>query len=484
MILSGLLLVPLIGIALLLLVPARFGALLRGIAMAAAAAALVYAGWLYAIFTPGFADIQFYESHIWNSRLGTAFVLAVDGISLAMMLLVALLFLVALLISEVVQRRVKRYHILVLSLEAGALGVLLARDWSTFFIFWQGLLVLVFLLLAYWGGEERRRAALNFFVYAAFGSVFILGALLALYDAVPSNAFEMTLIQEGGRSLSEAMQATLLATFLVGFAISMAAFPLQAWLLPLCRSAPMPILLLLLGVVLSLAAYGLIRVAGLLPAGIHALQLPLFVIGLLGVFYGGVQMWRQLDLRAVLAYLSITAMGWVMIGLAALNVAGILGAVVQLAAHGLALAALIFLLHRYERHHPMLAAADWGAPMSVLPRFAILLALAIFLALGLPGSGGFVAVIHLLLGGYWQWGGWIALAGAAALIGAAYLVRLSSQLWRTPGAEVAYGSDLSLTETAAAIGLLACGIGLGLYPTPFLELLAMSARRLTQLFAS
>lgn len=470
--------------ALIALMPARFAVLARGVALATAATAFGYAVWIYSQFDPAFSGVQFYESHIWNSRLGSAFVLAIDGISLSMLLLATLLSLVAVMASASIRERAKGYYMLLLVLEAAILGVFMARDWSLFYVFWELTLIPLFFLIDRWGGKNRHRAALNFVLYTLGGSVFMLVALLMLYDAVPGQGvFEMTLIRETGRHLPEQTQILLFLGLLIGFGVKMPIFPLHGWL-PLAHvEAPSPVSILLSGVLLKMGAYGLIRAAGMLPAAVEALQGLLVTLALVSILYGGILAWRQRDLKAMIAYSSVSHMGVVLLGLAALNSAGITGAVMQMVAHGLVAGALFLLIGLlYERIHTR-DIADYSSLVRVMPRFAFFTVLALVAAIGLPGTAGFVAELHALVGGFQRWGGWIVLLSLAVLVSAAYALRTAGRLFTGPVSARMQGlPDLTPTELGAAAALAGGSLLLGIYPTPALELIGTSVSRLSELF--
>lgn len=483
--LKQLLILPLIGAMLVALVPARFVWLVRVVALATTASALGYAIWIYQQFDPAFAGVQFYESHAWNPRLGSAFALAIDGISLAMLLMATLLCLVAAMASSGIRERVKGYYMLLLVLEAALLGVFMARDWSLFYVFWELTLIPLFFLIDRWGGKNRHRAAFNFVLYTLGGSVFILVALLMLYDAVPGQqVFEMTLIREAGRVLPEQVQVWLFIGLLIGFGVKMPIFPLHGWL-PLAHlEAPSPVSILLSGILLKMGAYGLIRAASMLPRAVEALQGFLIVLALVSIVYGGILAWRQRDLKAMIAYSSVSHMGVVLLGLAALNSAGITGAVMQMIAHGLvagALFLLIGLLH--ERTHTR-DIADYSSLVRVMPRFAFFTVLALIAAIGLPGTAGFVAELHALVGGFQRWGGWMVVLSLGVLIGSAYALRTVGRLFTGPASARMQGlPDLTMTELAAAAVLISVSLLIGIYPTPALNLIGKSVGHLAQLFA-
>jgi len=484
-VLKTLLLIPLFGAILLAVLPLRSPLQIRRLAMGVTALALGWSVWLASQFDPNVAEAQLVESHVWNPRLGSAFSLGVDGISLPLVWLAALLVFIAVLASGSIKDKPKGYYLLLLLLETAMLGVFMARDWSLFYVFWELTLLPLFFLIDRWGGKNRSRAALNFVLYTMGGSVFMLIALLMLYDAAPGHTFDMHAIREGARQLPEAVQITLFLGLLIGFGVKMPIFPLHGWL-PLAHvEAPSPVSILLSGILLKMGSYGLMRTVWMLPAAAAALQQLLMVLALVSLIYGGVLAWKQRDLKAMIAYSSVSHMGVVLLGLAALNTAGLNGAVMQMVAHGLVAGTLFLLIGLlYERTHTR-DLGDYSSLVKVMPRFAFFTVLAFIAAVGMPGTAGFVAELHALVGGFERWGGWMALLSLAVVISAAYAVRTVSKLFTGPvSTRMQNLPDLSRGELAAASVLTAGSLFIGLYPGPVLNLIAASVARYAGLFAS
>jgi NADH-quinone oxidoreductase subunit M len=479
-VLKVLVFLPVAGAAVLALLPARRALPLWQVAMTFTVAALGYALWLAGQFDPAGTAVQMFESRAWNVRLGSYFALGVDGVSLAMVLLTALLSLIAVLVSRRMEAGARLYFLLVLLLESAMFGVFTARDWSLFYVFWEATLLPLFFMIDRLGGPNRQRAALNFFLYTLGGSVFMLVALLFLYDAAPGHSFAMADMAEGGRGLPLQTQLLIFAGFFIGFGVKMPVVPLHGWL-PLAHvEAPSPVSILLSGVLLKMGAYGLIRAAETLPAALLAMQDWLAILAFVSLLYGGILAWRQQDLKAMVAYSSISHMGVVLLGIASLDVTGLTGAVVQMVAHGLT-AGLLFLVVGllYQRTHSR-DLADYTSLLGRAPRFAFFIAFGLLAAIGLPGSAGFIAELHVLVAAYQRWGGWVLLLGLAMLVGAAYGLRVVGRLCQ-PG-ETMDIADLTRTETVAA-GLLAASIVvLGVWPAPLLALVADSVGQVSRWF--
>ena len=481
--LSTLMLVPLAGAGAIALAPANALRACRPIAIAAASAALALACLLFHLFDPADPAIQLFETHRWNPRFGTSFSLGIDGISLPLVVLAALLCLIAVLASASVRERIKGYYLLMLLLEAALFGVFMARDWSLFYVFWELTLIPLFFLIDRHGGENRHRAAINFVLYTMGGSVFMLIGLLVLFDASPSHTFNMADMRAGALTLPVAAQTAIFVGFFIGFAVKMPVFPFHGWL-PLAHvEAPSPVSILLSGVLLKMGSYGLIRAVDTLPAGALALQGWLAALAVASMLYGAVLAWQQRDLKAMVAYSSVSHMGVVLLGIAALNSAGLTGAVMQMVAHGLVAGALFLLVGQlYERTHTRDIAA-YGSLAGATPRFAMFTVIAFVGAIGMPGTAGFVAELHALIGGFERWGIWVVAMSLAVLVSAAYALRTIGRLLTGPARpELAGITDMTMAETAAA-GLLCAGIlALGLLPAPALHVIRSSVQELARLF--
>lgn len=472
-ILSLILWVPFFGALLMALLPATQHRLIRGLALFHAGLTLALSWSLLIPFNRTTAAIQFAEQVVWSSTIGVSYALGVDGLSLPMVLLATLLSVVALLASHRVTTGVKGYHVWLLILEFAMLGVFMARDWSLFFMFWELTLIPLFFLIDLWGGKKRHAASLNFVLYTMGGSIFILMALIVIYRLTPTQSFSMAAIAEAAVRLPRQEQIWLLLAFLIGFGVKIPIFPLHGWL-PLAHvEAPSPVSILLSGVLLKMGAYGLLRVVVMLPEATLALQSLLVGIALVSIVYGGLLAWRQSDLKAMIAYSSVSHMGVVLLGISALNEMGLMGAVLQMTAHGLIAGSLFLLIGLlYERTHSR-EVADYGALIRITPRFAVFITLALLAGMGMPGLAGFVAELHVLIGGFQQWGWLMLLASLGVLISAAYAMRTIGGLFAgPPRPELADLPDLQPRELLAVIPLAAGLLILGIMPAPLIALIS------------
>jgi len=482
-ILSLILWAPFFGALLVALLPATQHRLIRGLTLFHAGLTLALSWGLLISFDRTTAAIQFAEQVVWSSTIGVSYALGIDGLSLPMVLLATLLSVVALLASHRVATGVKGYHVWLLILEFAMLGVFMARDWSLFFMFWELTLIPLFFLIDLWGGKKRHAASLNFVLYTMGGSIFILMALIVIYRLTPTQSFSMAVIAEAAVGLPRQEQVWLLLAFLIGFGVKIPIFPLHGWL-PLAHvEAPSPVSILLSGVLLKMGAYGLLRVVAMLPEAALALQPGLMGIALVSIVYGGLLAWRQSDLKAMIAYSSVSHMGVVLLGVSALNEVGLMGAVLQMVAHGLIAGSLFLLIGLlYERTHSR-EVADYGALIRVTPRFAVFITLALLAGMGMPGLAGFVAELHVLIGGFQQWGWLMLLASLGVLISAAYAMRtIGGLLAGPPRPELANLLDLQPRELLAVMPLAAGLLILGVMPAPLIALINTSVVHLNKFF--
>ena len=480
-ILSLLLWTPAIGALIITFVSAQNSRIIRWVANLFTLIALVFSCTMVAMFDLSNPQLQFSEYAVLNPKLGSAYSLGVDGLSAPMVVLATLLTSVAMLASLNISGWIKGYHICLLVLEFGLLGVFLSQDWSIFYIFWELTLIPLFFLINRWGGKRRHAASLNFVLYTMGGSVFMLLSVIAIYQHVHGHDSLMSDMSQASRLMPMHQQVLALLGFLIGFGVKLPIFPLHGWL-PLAHvEAPSPVSVLLSGILLKMGSYGLIRTVTMLPDAAHLLQPLLVFLALFGMVYGGLLAWRQTDLKAMIAYSSISHMGIVLLGIATLNENGLKGAVLQMTAHGLVAGSMFLLVGLlYERTHTR-NIQDYSSLIQVMPRFAIFMTLTLFAAMGLPGTVGFIAELHALIGGFQEWEGLMAIFSLTLLIGASYAIRTITLLFTGPvRPQLQHIADLKTHEFIAA-GLLVFAIILfGLYPAPLIALSESTIEQLHQ----
>jgi len=484
-ILSMLTWTPFVGVVIILFLPKQNVKLIQGIALACATVSLVLTWSLLFRFDQNTAALQFSERREWIPELGMTYVLGIDGLSFPLLLLTTLLNLVAVIASLSITERVKPYFAWFLLLQFAILGVFVSQDWFLFYVFWEIGLVPMFFLIGLWGGQRRDAATMSFFLYTLAGSICMLLGIIAVYLQADPHTFDMReLMQVRVRDgWDQAFQILPFVAFLIGFAVKIPVFPLHGWL-PLAHvEAPTPVSIILSGLLLKMGAYGLMRVSGLLPEGLEWFAPALLVLGLINIMYGALLAWRQTDLKAMVAFSSIDHMGFVLVGIAALNITGFTGALMMMLTHGIITGALFFLVGMiYERAHTRDITA-FGGLMASMPAFSVLFSLALLASMGLPGLAQFVSEFHVLIGAFQRWGLWVVIAGAGILVTAAYSLRTIGSMFMGPvDPKWASLKDISGRELVAIVPLAALMFVLGLFPSLALRLMDTTLTEMTTVF--
>ncbi len=473
---------PIVGLVVILLLPRGQAALAKGVALAAAGGTLVLSWGLLGSFDRSSAEPQFTEQATWIPELGMTYSLGVDGLSYPLVLLTTLLTVVALIASLKVDSNVKAYFAWMLLLEFSILGVFASRDWFLFYVFWEIALVPMFFLIGMWGGPQKERATLTFFMYTLGGSVLMLIGIFAVYLAADPHTFDMAALEAASGGWTRSFQMLPFLAFFVGFAVKIPVFPLHGWL-PLAHvQAPTPVSIMLSGVLLKLGAYGLLRVADTLPLGLEAFLPGLFVLALVNILYGAFLAFRQTDLKAIVAFSSISHMGFVLLGISALNVTGMSGALFMMLAHGIITGGLFLLVGIiYERTHTMELGQLSGLSGQV-PMYTSVTVLGLLASMGLPGLAQFVSEFQTLIGAFERWGLFVLFALAGILVTATFTLRvISSMFTGEPDARWTGMADLGGRELAAVVPLATLTVVLGVFPGLALGLINATIRAMTVL---
>lgn len=413
------------------------------------------------------------EDRAWIERFGIRYTLGMDGISLLMVLLTAFLMVIAVLVSwQGVKTHVPLFHALLLFMETGILGVFLALDLILFYFFWELMLIPMFFLVGVWGHERRIYAAVKFFLFTLAGSLLMLLAILGLYfmHGAQTGQYSFALSALQNTAFSGSAQYWLYGAFLLAFAVKVPLVPVHTWLPDAHTEAPTAGSVILAGLLLKTGVYGLIRFGFPLFPQAARDSLPLLaVLALAGIFYGAWIACLQEDAKRLVAYSSVSHLGFVMLGLSAWNVTAVEGAVLQMVNHGVTTGALFALVGMVDaRAHTRQLEALGG----LWARVPVLSALFLFFnlaSLGLPGLNNFAGEILILIGAFKAHPLAGALAVAGVVFAAAYTLRLvKGVLWGRPrGAEP--WQDLTALEAAALVPLALLVLWLGLYPATFLE---------------
>ncbi|MCS7087150.1 MAG: NADH-quinone oxidoreductase subunit M [Thermoflexales bacterium] len=431
-------------------------------------------------FDPAAAGYQFVDSLAWVPQYGISYKLGLDGISLWLVLLTTFIFPIALWFSgDAIHQRERAYYALMLLMETAALGVFLALDLFLFYVFWEFALVPMYFIIGVWGGERRLYAAIKFFIYTMVGSVLMLVAILVL--GINAGTFDLELIAQR----NEAFRGDLLlfAAFALAFAIKVPTFPLHTWLPDAHVEAPTPGSVILASVLLKMGSYGLIRYnLGLFPEASAMLAPLMMALGVIGILYGAMVAFAQNDAKKLIAYSSVSHMGFVVLGIFALNPIGVQGALLQMVNHGLSTGGLFLAIGMlYERRHTrdMRLFGGLWARMPVLGTLTLMLVLA---SVGLPTLNGFVGEFTILQGAFLRDPLMSGLAALGMVLSAAYLLTMFQKIFlgasRDPSNEAL--RDVNWREALSIVPLIVMCFVIGLYAAPFFELMEASVAALFQ----
>ncbi len=474
-VLSILIALPIIGAIVVALLPTRRQELVYPVALAMSIAPLAVAVYILWNFIPGDASFQFGESIVLVESFGISWSLAVDGISLFMVVLTALLFPISIAASRSITDRVKIYMVLMLILETGVLGVFLSLDLFVFFAFFEVVLIPMYMLISMWGSENRAYASLKFVLFTAVGSAFLLASIIAL--GVMTGSEMGTLANFDFRNmlqadLSSTAQLALFVGFGIAFAIKVPLFPFHTWLPDAHTEAPTAGSVILAGVLLKMGTYGFLRFnLTLFPEAAVDLAVPLAVLGVIGIVYGAAVAIVQPDIKRLVAYSSVSHMGFVVLGTFALTTQGLSGSVVTMISHGLTTGALFLLIGMiYERTHTR-KIADYGGLAKVMPVYAGIFLFAAFASAGLPGLSGFIGEFTILIGSYLTLPVLTIIAASGVILAAIYLLWAYERVFTGPvtNPKLEVLKDLGFRELAILVPLIVLIIGLGVYPKPVFD---------------
>jgi NADH-quinone oxidoreductase subunit M len=468
---------PLAGAVLVWLAPSRPGTS-RTLAALVSGVVLLLSLLLFVSFNRTAGGFQ-YETYLrWIPAIGANYHVAVDGISLPLVVLNALLTFLAVLVSWNLSLRPKEYFALVLVLETAVTGVFTSLDFFLFFLFWELELAPMFLLIGIWGGPNRDYAAMKFLIYTVLGGAFLLLGILVLYFAAGIGNFDMLALSASSDRLPFSLQVVTFLLLAVAFAVKIPIFPFHTWLPDAHVEAPTAISVLLAGVLLKMGGYGLLRVCvSVLPAAAVYLAGALAVLAVINILYGAMVALAQRDLKKIIANSSISHMGFVILGISALNQVGFEGAVLQMFTHG-TITGLLFMMVGlvYDRTHTRDVWA-MGGLATQMPKIATVFVVAGLASLGLPGLSGFVAEFLVFLGSFsGQTGVLLTVLGVFGIVlSAGYILWLlervfygpMSEQWRTL-------TDATRLEMATVGTLVAVIVLVGVYPNILLDVIANS----------
>ncbi len=481
--LTALILVPAVAAVIVMLLPSERKELALPVGFALSFVPLAIAGYLFFAFETGVAGYQFTQQAVWYEPWGISWNVGIDGISLGMVVLSTILIPISLAASTAITDRMKEFVVFTLLLEAGLIGSFLALDLFLFFVFFEAVLVPMYFIIGIWGSERRIYAALKFFVYTAFGSAFLLASIVALsvlhnrQFGVPS----FDLVDLMNLDLSQNTARWLFAGFGIAFAIKVPVFPLHTWLPDAHVQAPTAGSVLLAGVMLKLGTYGLLRFnLNLFPeAAVDAVPI-IAALAVIGIIYGAVVAIVQPDLKKLVVYSSVSHLGFIVLGTAALTSAGFQGAVMQNVNHGLTTGALFLLVGMINERRHTKKIEDFGGIAKVMPIFAGMFLFTAFASIGLPGLNGFVGEFLVLIGSFPSLPAFAAVAAFGVILAAIYLLWAYERVFTgvPDKPENQQLTDLNAREIGLMVPLVVLMLVLGMYPKILLDRTAASTEAL------
>src|SRR6267378_2717296 len=490
--LSVILFTPLVGALFLLFIPRESQILHRLVGNLFGALGFLVSLPLMLHFPSGSSGYEFKESADWIPSIGAKYSLGADGISMLLVMLTTLLGMIAITSSwSAIQQRTKEYYILLLLLQTGMLGVFLSLDFFLFYVFWEVMLVPMYFLIGVWGSERRLYAAIKFFLYTLAGSVVMLLAILALYFYAPvaadgTRTFDVPTLLAAARSFSDPLKVWLFWGFFFAFAIKVPMFPFHTWLPDAHTEAPTAGSVILAGVLLKMGTYGFIRFSlPLLPADaamrariIHVV----IVLSLIGIIYGALVCLMQKDMKRLIAYSSVSHLGFCTLGIFALTPNGLAGSVLQQINHGISTGALFLIVGvLYERRHTRMI-SEFGGLATPMPNFAAIYLIVSLSSLGMPLLNGFIGEFTILQGAFQVSKAWAAWGSLGVVLGAAYLLWLYQRVMFGPVTQFANEElpDLNLREYATLVPLVILAFWIGIYPKPFFNLIEKPVQKIVE----
>ena len=479
---------PLVGILVILFMKPEQKNAIRWVTLITAVINLGIAVWVLALFNPNNPDFQLAVNVPWIevADFNIAFQMGIDGISILLVMLTTLLMVLVVVSSwTAVQENVKNYMLFFLMLEMGMLGVFLSLDLFLFYIFWEFSLVPMYFLIGIWGGPRRMYAAIKFFLYTMAGSILMLLAILWL--GIVGHHFSLPGLV--GTNIPQNIQIWLFLAFALAFAIKVPMWPLHSWLPDAHVEAPTAGSVILAGVLLKMGAYGFLRFnISLFPQATIILAPWMAALAVIGIIYGAIVSYAQKDIKKLVAYSSISHMGFIILGMFALNSHGVQGAILQMVNHGLSTGALFILVGMiYERRHTRDINA-FGGVWTVMPIFGVFSLIVTLSSMGLPGLNGFVGEFSILLGA-WDAGqpggslGSYLFAGIGAvgvILAAVYMLFWFQKLFLGPldKDENKALKDINWREILTMVPLIVFIFWIGLYPRPFFHLMGPTVAKL------
>jgi len=479
-ILSILIFLPVAGAALLLLIPRSQEGLIKVFTLVLSIIIFIISLPLFTKFDKTTHVMQFVERHQWIPAWNINYSLGLDGISILFVLLSTLVIILCILISwNSIKMKTKEFYISLLVVEGAMIGVFCALDFFLFYIFWEAMLIPMYLLIGVWGGPNRVYAAVKFFLYTLVGSVLMLVGIIYLY-LYSGRTFDI--VELSTRVYPYEMQLWLFWAFFAAFAVKVPMFPVHTWLPDAHTEAPTAGSVILAAILIKMGAYGFLRFSlPILPEASKAMTPAMLVLSVIAIIYGGVICLAQTDLKRLIAYSSVSHMGFVTLGIFALNIQGLEGGILQMVNHGIVTGALFLSVGViYDRTHTR-QIADYGGVASVMPLYSSLFIVFTLASIGLPSTNGFIGEFLIILGGFTASQPAGLLAATGIIIGAGYMLWLYQRVFfMDTNPKVAGLHDMDAREIITLLPMVALIFWIGIYPDTFLGFLHKSVEHLIE----
>lgn len=482
-ILSLITFLPIVGVFFILSMDSKRSELIRVTALLVSIVVFFVSLPLYFTFDAHTYEMQFVEKLQWIPSFGIHYHVGIDGISLFLILLTTFITPISILASWHIARNVKEYMVAMLVLETGMIGVFISLDVFLFYVFWELMLIPMYLLIGIWGGPRRIYAAVKFFIYTMAGSVFMLLAIIALYflNHRATGEYTFNLLEFYRLDLSFAVQFWLFLAFAFAFAIKVPMFPFHTWLPDAHVEAPTAGSVILAGVLLKMGTYGFVRFClPLFPEVSHAFIPVISWMAIVGIIYGALVSMVQDDLKKLVAYSSVSHLGFVMLGIFAFNIQGLEGGITQMINHGLSTGALFLIVGMlYERRHTRMI-ADFGGLTKQMPVFATFFLIVTLSSIGLPGLNGFVGEFLILVGTFKSRILYASIATSGIILAAAYMLWMFQRVMfqEITHEENKTLQDMNKREFAILIPIILTIFWIGIYPNSFLRKMDASVNHL------
>ncbi len=490
--LSSLIFIPLAGMLIVMLLPKDRTKLIQWTAIGISIIPMAMTFWMtwdYFFNFSGSAAMAYVEGpYSWIPSLNIQYYMGVDGISVPMLFLTGLLSTISLIASLSIKDRIKEYFAFFLLLEAGMMGVFVALDFFLFYVFWEIMLVPMYFLIGVWGGPRKEYAAIKFFLYTLFGSIFMLVSILILYFTSEPHTLNMITLLDHGPTLSHGLQMVCFIFFFIAFAIKVPVWPFHTWLPDAHVEAPTAVSVILAGVLLKMGTYAMLRINWpMFPSALRSLSFWIALLGVIGIIYGALVSMAQKDLKKLVAYSSVSHMGYCMMALGAFtSTAAITGCMFQMVSHGLITGALFLLVGvLYDRAHTREIAA-FGGLGSKLPVYSGIMVLFSMAALGLPGMSGFVAEFMVFVGSFSVLNKvLVGISVLGVVLGATYMLRMVQRVFLGEFNLARWGglTEINLREIISVAPLAVLTLAIGVYPKPLTDLMSATIQHLITLMS-